>query len=142
MWQPNFFGDDHTACLLRPSLVSMSTTMEIAFDHSFFGLLLLLGSQGGATLSEASPDSIDRWNWYTKLGPFFSASSFDCNFRPNNNQTFIVYVKSTLVLYRNGLCAVWGFTLEEKLRGAKCCKFYGPEGVLIRYFPNEFKTLT
>ena len=121
-----------TACLLRPSSVSMSTTMEIAFDHSFFVGLLLLGSQGGASLSEASPDSIDRWNRYTKLGPFFSASSFDRNFRPNNNQTFIVYVKSTLVLYRKGLCGfspVLGFALEEKLRGAKCCKFYGPEGV-------------
>ena len=121
-----------TARLLRPSSVFMSTTMEIAFDHFFLVGLLLLGSQGDASLSEVSPDSIDRWNRYAKLGPFFSSSSFDRNFRPNNNQTFIVYVKSTLVLYRKGLCdffLVLGFTLEEKLRGAKCCKFYGPEGV-------------
>ena len=121
-----------TARLLRPSLVSMSTTMEIAFDRSFFVGLLLLGSQGGASSSEASPDSIDRWNQYAKLGPFFSASSFGHNFRPNNNQTFIVYVKSTLVLYRKGLCGffpVLGFALGEKLRVAKCCKYYGPEGV-------------
>ena len=92
-----------------------------------------MGSQGDASSSDASPDSIDRWNRYTKLGPFFSASSFDRNFRPNNNQTFIVYVKSTLVLYRKGLCGffpVLGFALEEKLRGAKCCKYYGPEGVI------------
>ena len=82
----------------------MSTTMEITFDCSFCIGLLLLGSQGGASLSEASPDSIDRWNQSAKLGPFFSASSFDCNFLPNNNQTFIVYMKSTLVLYRKGLC--------------------------------------
>ena len=91
-----------------------------------------MGPQGGASSSEASPDSIDCWNWYTKLGPFFSASSFDRNFRPNNNQTFIVYVKSTLVLYRKGLCRffpVLGFALEEKLHGAKCCIYYGPEGV-------------
>ena len=56
----------------------------------------------------------------------FSASSFDHNFRPNNNQTFIVYEKSTLVLYTKGLCGfflVLGFALEEKLCGAKCCKF-------------------
>ena len=63
-------------------------------------------------------------NLYAKLGPFFSASSFNHNFQPNNNQTFIVYVKSTLVLYRKGLCgffSVLGFALEEKLCGAKCC---------------------
>ena len=78
--------------------------MKIAFDRSFFVGLLLLVSQGGASLSEASPDSMDRWNRYTKLGPFFSASSFDHNFQPNDNQTFIVYEKSTLVLYRKGLC--------------------------------------
>ena len=121
-----------TAHRLRPSSVSMSTTMKIAFDRSFFVGLLLLGSQGGASLSEASPDSMDRWNQYTKLGPFFSASSFDCNFRPNNNQTFIVYVKSTLVLYRKGLCGffpVLGFPLEEKLCRAKCYKFCRPEGI-------------
>ena len=120
------------ACLLRPSSVSMSTTMEIAIDHSFCVGLLLLGSQGGASLLEAFPDSIDCWNQYAKLGLFFSASSFDRNFLPNNNQTFIVYVKSTLVVYRKGLCGffpVLGFALEEKLCGAKCCKFYGPEGV-------------
>ena len=34
----------------------------------------------------------------------FSTSSFNFNFRPNDNQTFIVYAKSTLVLYRKGLC--------------------------------------
>ena len=129
-----FLATTMTARLLRPSSVSMSTTMEIAFDRSFFVGLLLLGSQGGASSSDASPDSIDCWNWYAKLGPFFSASSFDRNFRPNNNQTFIVYVKSTLVVYRKGLCGffpVLGFVLEEKLRGAKCCKYYGPEGVVV-----------
>ena len=59
------------ACLLRPSSVSMSTSMDFTFDCSFCIGLLLLGSQGGASLSEASPDSMDRWNWYTKLGPLF-----------------------------------------------------------------------
>ena len=71
MCELNFLAMAMMAHLLRSSLVSMSTTMEIAFDCSFFVRLLLLGSQGGASSSEASPDSIDRWNWYTKLGPFF-----------------------------------------------------------------------
>ena len=75
----DFFAKTMMAGLLRLSLVSMSTTIEIAFDRSFFIRLLLLGSQGGASSSEASPDSIDHWNWYTKLGPFFPASSFDRN---------------------------------------------------------------
>ena len=126
-----FFGDNHDSPSFEPSSVSMSTSMEITFDHSFCIRLLLLGSQGGASSSEASPDSMDCWNWYTKLGPFF-ASSFDCNFQPNDNQTFTVYAKSTLVLYRKGLCGfflVLGFALEQKLCGAKCCQSYKPEGV-------------
>ena len=108
------------ARLLKPPLVSMSTTMEITFYCSFCIRLLLFGSQGGASLPQT-------WT-------LFSASSFDHNFQPNNNQKFIVYVKSTLVLYRKGLCGffpVSGFALEEKLHGAKCCKFYQPEGVLF-----------
>ena len=44
---------------------------------------------------------MDHWNWYTKHGPY-------CNFQPNDNQTFILYMKSTLVLYRKGLCGVSG----------------------------------
>ena len=63
------------------------------------------------------------------------ASSFDHNFQPNDNQTFIVYAKSTLGLYRKGLCGfflVLGFALEEKLHGKKCCKYFGPEGVYIK----------
>ena len=100
----HFLAMTMTACLLRLSSVSMSTSMEITFNCSFCIRLLLLGSQGGASSLEASPDSMDCWNQYNKIGPFFSASSFDHKFRPNDNQTFIVYMKSTLVLYRKGLC--------------------------------------
>ena len=92
MCQANFLAMTMMANL-RLSSVSMSTSMEITFDCSFCIRLLLLGSEGGASLSEASPDSMDCWNWYTKLGPFFSASSFNHNFQPNDNQTFIVYAK-------------------------------------------------
>ena len=126
---------------MRLSSLSMSTSMEIAFDHSFFIRLLLLGSQGGASSLEASPDSMDCWNQYTKLGPFYSASSFNHNFQPNDNQTFIVYAKSTLVLYRKSL---WGFSglgfdLEEKLCGRKCCEYYRPEGVWDNQYPHPRK---
>ena len=96
MCQANFLAMTMMACLLRLSLVSMSTSMEITFDCSFCIRLLLLGSQGGASSSEASPDSMDRWNRFFHL---------DCNFQPNDdNQTFIVDAKSTPVLYRKGLC--------------------------------------
>ena len=132
MCQANFLVMTMRAHLLSPSSVSMSTNMEIAFDCSFCIRLLLLGSQGSASSSEASPDSMDHWNQCTKLGPFL-VSSFNHNFQPNNNQTFIVYPKSTLVLYRKGLCGffqVLGFILEVKLCGKKCCKYYRPEEVI------------
>ena len=50
-------------------------------------------------------------------------------------------MKSTLVLYRKGLCGffpVLGFALEEKLCGAKCCKFYEPEGVVLTNYSIPF----
>ena len=123
-----------TAHLLRPSSVSMSTTMEIAFDR-FFCLIVAFGVTMGCLLVGRVPRFHRSLELVHQTRTLFSASSFDHNFRPKNNQTFIVYVKSTLVLYRKGLCGffpVLGFALEEKLCGAKCCKYYGPEGVLFR----------
>ena len=99
-----FFGDDHDGMSFEAVFGFHVNNHGNYLHHSFCIRLLLLGSQGGASSSEASQDSIDHWNQYLKLGPLFSASSFDHNFRPNNNQTFIVYVKRTLVLYRKGLC--------------------------------------
>ena len=99
-----FLGDDHDGTSFEAIFGCHVNKHGNRLQPLFFIRLLLLGSQGGASSSEASPDSMDHWNWYTKLGPFFSTSSFDHNFRPNDNQTFIVYVKSTLVLYRKGLC--------------------------------------
>ena len=87
-------------------------------------LLFLLGLLGGASSSEALPDSMDHSNWYPKLEPFFP-SSFNCNFQTNDDQRFIVYKKSTLILFRKGLCvfSVSGYALEEKLCGVICHKF-------------------
>ena len=72
MCQANFLVTTMMAPLLRPSSVSMATRMEITFDCSFCIRSFLLGSQGGVSSLEASPDSMDHWNQYTKLGPFFS----------------------------------------------------------------------
>ena len=134
MCQPNFFGSNHDGTSLEAVFSFHVNNHGNHLRPLFFCLLVAFGVTRGASSLEASPDSIDCWNRYTKLEPFFSASSFDHNFQPNNHQTFIVYVKSTLVLYRKGLCGfspVLGFALQEKLRGAKCCKYYyGPEGVL------------
>ena len=97
MCQPNFLAMTTTVCLLRLSSVpcqqpwKLPSTTLFSLDCCFWG-------------HKGVPPCIGRWNWYTKLGPFFSASFFDCHFQPNNNQTFIVCVKSTLILYRKGLC--------------------------------------
>ena len=33
--------------------------------------------------------------------------------------------------------SVLGFALEEKLHGAKCCKFYGPEKVHMTHLHDQ-----
>ena len=76
MCQANFLKMTMMAPLLRPSSVSMATSMEIAFNHSFCIRSFLSGSQGGASSSEASPDLMDSWNQHAKLGPFFHFFSF------------------------------------------------------------------
>ena len=61
----------------------------------------------------------------------FLSSFYGCNFQTNDNQTFNVYTKSTHSMYRKGLCVFSGFEIHprRKLCAAKCCMFYGPEGV-------------
>ena len=45
-----------------------------------------------------------------------------------------MYIAKGPFLWTERACVVFpmGFALEEKLCGAKCCKFYGPEGVPSR----------
>ena len=103
------------APLLKPSSVSMSTSMEIAYNCSFGIRLLLLGHKGVPPHQRHPQIPWIAGTGTPNLDPFFT-SSFDCNFQPNDNQTFIVYTKNTLVLYRKGLYdffLVLGFALEE-----------------------------
>ena len=65
------FGNNHDSTPSQGSSVSMATSMEITFDHSFCVRSFLLVSQEGASSSEASPDLMVCWNWHTKLVPFF-----------------------------------------------------------------------
>ena len=132
MCQPKFFGDDHDG-----------TSFEAVFNFNvnnhgnrarrlFLCWIVAFGVTRGCLLVRGIPGFHRSLEPAPQTWTLFSASSFDCNFRPNNNQTFILYVKSTLVLYRKCLCGLFpvlGFALEETLCGAKCCKFYGPEGV-------------
>ena len=79
MCQANFLVMTMMAPFLRPSLASMATSMEIAFNQSFCVRLLLLGSQECVS-SQRHP----QIPWITgtgtpNLGHFF-ASSFDHNF--------------------------------------------------------------
>ena len=124
-----------TACLLRTSLVSMSTSKEITFDHSFCIRLLLLGSQGGASLSRCPQIPWIAGTGTPNLDPFFHLF-----FQPelstkqqSNIHCICERYTSTIQKGHMWVFLVLGFTLEEKLHGAKCCKFYRPEGV---YFYN------
>ena len=90
-----------------------------------------MGSQGDASSSEVSPDSMDRWNWYTKLGPFFLPLLLTITFDQMTikhslyMQTYTSTIQKEPVVFFK----VLGFTLEEKLQGKKCCEYYRPEGV-------------
>ena len=103
--------------------------METTFDHSFLVRSFLLGLLGGASSSEESPDSMDHSNQYAKLGPFF-ASSFGCNFPTNDNQTFIVYMKSMLILFRKGLCGISSFYIHprKKVMSSNLLQVLGTRG--------------
>ena len=132
MCQPNFFGDDHDGTSFEAVFGFHVNNHGNRLRPFFFCLIVAFGVTRGCLLVGRVPRFHRSLEPVHQTWTLFSASSFDRNFRPNNNQTFIVYVKSTLVLYRKGLCGffpVLGFALEEKLRGAKCCKYYGPEGV-------------
>ena len=87
----------------------------------------LVGLLGGASSLEAGMP-----NLVPNLDPFFT-SSFDHNFRTNDNQTFIVYVKSALILFRKGLCVFSGFWIcpRRKVMQSKCHKFFKPERVVF-----------
>ena len=87
----------------------MLWSMEIICKHEYFDISLFLGHGGGASSLETSPSSIVHSNWYAKVWPFFHTSSFDCNFPGNDNQTFNVYMESTLSIYRKGLCSFFQF---------------------------------
>ena len=132
MCQPIFFGDDHDGTSFEAVFGFHVNNHGNRLRPLFFCLIVAFGVTRGCLLVGRVPRFHRSLEPVHQTWTLFSASSFDRNFRPNNNQTFIVYVKSTLVLYRKGLCGffpVLGFALEEKLRGAKCCKYYGPEGV-------------
>ena len=93
------------APLWRQSSVAIITSMEITnLQLLAFCEILLPGVVVGASLSEPSPNSIICSNCHAKLLPCFPTPSFDHNFGTNDTQTFNVYVESTLVLYRKGLC--------------------------------------
>ena len=105
---PNVLVTTMMAPLLRPSSVFMATTMETAFDHSCLVRSSLLGLLG-VPPHWRSPQV--PWIGQTgtpNLDPFFT-SSFGHNFPTNDNQTFIVYIKSTLILFRKGLCSFFQF---------------------------------
>ena len=57
----------------------------------------------------------------------------------------LMYMQKVPFLCTGRACVfflVLGFALEEKLHGAKCCKFYRPEGVPILYSPTRTITPT
>ena len=135
-----FFGDDHDSTSFEAVFGFHVNNHGNRLQPLFFRWIVAFGVTRGCLLVRGIPRFHRLLEPVRQTWTLFSASSFNHNFRPNNNQTFIVYVKSTLVLYRKGLCGffpVLGFALEEKLCGANCCKFYGPERVCEKDHQKE-----
>ena len=134
-----FLGNDHDGTSFEAVFSFHVNNHGNHLRPLFFHLIVAFGVTRGCLLIVGVPRFHRSLEPVHQTWTLFSASSFDCNFLPNNNQTFIVYVKSTLVLYRKalyGFFPVLVFTLEEKLCGAKCCKFCRPEGVYVNHAPE------
>ena len=103
MCQPNCFGDDHDGTSFE-AVFSFNVNNHGNRLQLFLHWIVAFGVTRGCLLVGGIPRFHRSLELVHQTWTLFSASSFDHNFRPNNNQTFIVYVKSTLVLYRKGLC--------------------------------------
>ena len=121
-----FFGDNYNANSSRPSSVFVATSMETTADHSLLVSSFLLGVPPLKLVCQT----------LTLFHLFFG-----CNFPTNDNQTFIVYMKSMLILllFRKGLCGFSSFKIcpRRKLHGAICCKYWGPEGERMFFIPGN-----
>ena len=127
----HFFGNNHDGTSFEAIFSFHVNKHENHLRLLFLHKIAALGVTRGCILVGGIPRFHRLLEPVHQTSTLFSASSFNCNFWPNDNQTLIVYVKSRLVLYRKGLCCFFGFGIHpgRKLHGKKCCKYYGPEGV-------------
>ena len=96
-------------------LLSIPWSIETICIHTVFDRSLFFGGGGVPPCWRHLQIPSITQTGMPNYDPFF-ASSFDCNFQRNDNQTFNVYTESTLSLYRKGLCSfflVLKFALED-----------------------------
>ena len=107
MCQPNFFGDGHDGTSFGAIFGFNVNNHGNCLRPLFLRWIVAFGVTRGCLLVSGIPRFHRLLEPVHQTWTLFSASTFSCNFRPKNNQTFIVYVKSTLVLYRKG--SMWLF---------------------------------
>ena len=125
--------------LLRWSSVAIISNMEITSKCLIICQIGGGGGGGGVYNGEASSDSIIHSNYYSKLRPFFLSSFYVVTFEQMTIKHSMYMQKVPLYVQKGPVWffLVLGFTLEEKLHGEMCCKFYGPEGVPKHIGMNE-----
>ena len=131
-----FFGVDHDGMSFEAVFGFNVNNHGNCLRPLFLHWIVAFGVTRGCLLVGGIPRFHRSLELVHQTWTLFSASSFDCNFRPNNNQTFIVYVKSTLVLYRKALCGFsWFWDSPWK-------KSYVEQSVASFTDQREYKSVT
>ena len=124
------FSDGHDGTSLKWSSVAISSSMEITSKHSLFVKSILSGlpwdapCQRHPLIPSSAQTSTPNFDLFSLL---FMVVTFK-----QMTIKHSMYIQKVPFLCTETACVVFsvlGFTLEEKLHGAKRCKFYGPEHV-------------
>ena len=107
------FSDGHDGTSLKWSSVAIISSVEITSKHCLFVKSILSGLPWDAPC-QRHPLIPSSAQTSTPNFDLFFSPLYGCNFQTNDNQTFNVYPKSTLSMYRKGLCGFFGFGIHPR----------------------------
>ena len=125
-----FFGNDHDGTSFEDGFGFHVNKHGNRLQPLFLHWIVAFGVTRGCLLVRGIPRFHGSLEPVTQTWNLFSTSSFDHNFQPNDNQTFTVNTKSTLVLYRKSLCVFSGFGIcpRRKVMWKKVLRVFRTRG--------------